>query len=109
MDGPGTRGLLGIDIFRRSCRVLRAHPNLHFVLNGLVAIQGILFHKAQSYNWSLQMHADSVFPARGEGPWTSAGYKEGLPYVHVPRERVAQFVSVRISLDSVHDLSLIHI
>ena len=98
--GSGTRALLDESRYQELARTLRSHLSLQFALDNLVAVQAIFFNKTSENNWSLQMHSDTVFPIKGEGTWQAAGVKEGLPYVHVPREDASRFVAVRLSLDS---------
>ena len=101
LEGSGTRELLEQQRYQQLSAALRSDPSLLFALEGLAAVQAILFNKTADHNWSLQMHSDSVFPIEGEGSWQSAGDKEGLPYVRVPREEVSRFVAVRVCLDDV--------
>ena len=105
--GSGTRVLLEEPRYQRLSRSLRSDPSLQFVLRELVAVQAILFNKTSDHNWSLQMHNDSVFPIDGEGAWQSAGVKEGLPYVRVPREQTSHFVAVRLCLDDATEGDLV--
>ena len=99
LPGAGTRRLLEQPRYQNLARSLRLSPLLQFALDGLIAVQAILFHKTADSNWFLRSHSDAIFPIRGEGNWRSAGVKEGLPYVRVPRNQVTRFVAVRVCLD----------
>ena len=99
LPGAGTRRLLEQPRYQDLAKSLRSSPSLQFALDGLIAVQAILFHKTADINWYLRIHSDSIFPIRGQGNWRSAGIKEELPYVRVPRDQVAGFVAVRVCLD----------
>ncbi len=97
----GTRILLEEPKFVAIARFLRDTSCLRSRLNGLVAVQAILFRKTRQNNWSLQRHRDTVLPIGGTGPWKPAGIKEGLMYQHAPSDVLGGSVAVRLSLDEV--------
>ncbi|MEM1263724.1 MAG: hypothetical protein AAGH76_15095 [Pseudomonadota bacterium] len=99
----GTRTLLQRPVFRRLAALLRTETALAVCLTDLVAVEGIFFQKSLGRNWSVKPHRDSVIPISGDGPWRSAGSKEGMACVHAPLAFMRRCVAVRLALDPVPD------
>ena len=95
----GSRALLSLRSFQQLVHDLSSHKMLLNRLSGLVAVQCTLFRKTLSHNWAVRLHRDSVLPISGDGPWASAGRKEGMRTVKPPRELLDQCIVARVHLD----------
>ncbi len=109
IETSGSRTLLAQNDFRLLAEELRASAQLADSLADLVAIGCTLFRKSKSHNWGVQLHRDEVIPVQGDGPWESAGEKEGLQTAKPPHKFLNQCVAVRLQLDGAphEDISVI--
>tara|TARA_R110002073_G_scaffold152510_1_gene306971 strand:- start:164 stop:748 length:585 start_codon:yes stop_codon:yes gene_type:complete len=97
----GSRSLLNSSFFTTLAAQLRLHPEVNHLLNNLSAVQCIYFEKTKTKNWKVPLHQDKILPIQGQGPWKSAGIKEGVEFHHAPSELLDRCVVIRLSLDEV--------
>lgn len=109
IKNSGSRTLLAQTDFRLLAEELRTSASLACLLSSLVAIGCTLFRKSKNHNWGVQLHRDEVIPVQGNGPWESAGEKEGLQTAKPPHAFLNQCVAVRLQLDGAphEDISVI--
>ncbi len=108
IETSGSRTLLALSPFRRLAESMR-EGGLSQHLNGLVAVECILFRKSSEHNWAIRLHRDAVLPVKGSGAWPSSGTKEGMECARPPREFMDQCVAVRVHLDGapIEDISVV--
>ena len=108
IDSSGSRALLALTPFRRLAESMR-NGMLSQHLNGLVAVECILFRKSSEHNWAVRLHRDAVLPVQGSGAWPSSGTKEGMECARPPRDFMDRCVAVRVHLDGapIEDISVV--
>lgn len=99
IDNAGSRALLSVEPFRRLAQDIRNIDQLRTLLDGLVAVQCTLFRKSLNHNWAVRLHRDTVVAVTGDGPWRSAGVKDGMKTAKPPRTFLNRCVAVRLHLD----------
>lgn len=109
IEESGTRTLLEKQAFAELARELRNSESLNKTLADLSAVQCTYFRKTPEHNWAVRLHRDLVIPAKGKGPWKSAGTKEGLSTVSADFGLLSRCVGVRVHLDGAprEDISIV--
>ena len=108
IKASGSRTLLALAPFRRLAESMREGV-LFQHLNGLVAVECILFRKSSEHNWAVRLHRDAVLPVQGSGAWPVSGTKEGMECAKPPRVFMDLCVVVRVHLDGApfEDISVV--
>ena len=100
---PGSRNLLMQDWIRNLAASVSDHPEIFkFLPAQAVAVQCTYFSKSHRTNWLVPSHRDTSIPVKRKfsAPgWSGWSVKEGVHFVHAPKQVLQSLVAVRLHFE----------